>query len=257
MSSMEGLRRGYTEMAERSIGAAKMCEEIIRCFERELDGKERAECVQRAESAGPFTRLLKTESPATWTPPDRWTFSALHEAAKQGDPVAVKGWLTLGAEANAEDPVLGLRAMHYTAISGKTEVVDILLKAGADVNAAENRKKHLKPRRQQPLHFALFREDVVMVAKLLGAGADVNAMYDDDGFTALHWAAQKGDTRLISIVLAAGADRRRCASRGGGGRRPGRACRPASAPRRCLAPGGREDGARRSARPHRRLQCRS
>ena len=46
--------------------------------------------------------------------------------------------------------------------------------------------------------------DLVKVKELIAAGADVNAK-DDDGWTALMYAAEKGYTEIIEILKAAGA----------------------------------------------------
>jgi len=46
------------------------------------------------------------------------------------------------------------------------------------------------------------RGDTEQAIKLLQQGADVNAAHGD-GMTALHWAAERGDVRLVSALLAA------------------------------------------------------
>ncbi len=49
---------------------------------------------------------------------------------------------------------------------------------------------------------AAMRGDTEMALKLLREGADVNAA-QGDGMTALHWAAERGDTKLAKALLAA------------------------------------------------------
>ena len=56
--------------------------------------------------------------------------------------------------------------------------------------------------------------DVTAVKALLKSGADVNAA-QGDGMTALHWAAQKGDTELVGMLLSAGASVRATTRLGG------------------------------------------
>ena len=47
--------------------------------------------------------------------------------------------------------------------------------------------------------------DVAAVRKLIAQRADVNAA-QGDGMTALHWAAERGDTALTSLLLKAHAN---------------------------------------------------
>jgi len=49
------------------------------------------------------------------------------------------------------------------------------------------------------------RGDVQAVRSLLERGADVNAA-EGDGMTALHWAADRGDTEVAVLLIAASAD---------------------------------------------------
>ena len=56
--------------------------------------------------------------------------------------------------------------------------------------------------------------DAAAVKALLRNGADVNAA-QGDGMTALHWAAQKGDTELVGMLLSAGASVRATTRLGG------------------------------------------
>ena len=56
--------------------------------------------------------------------------------------------------------------------------------------------------------------DAAAVKALLRNGADVNAA-QGDGMTALHWAAQKGDTELVAMLLSAGASVRATTRLGG------------------------------------------
>jgi ankyrin repeat protein len=51
---------------------------------------------------------------------------------------------------------------------------------------------------------AAMRRDAAAVRALIGQGADVNAA-QGDGMTALHWAAQHGDSDLAGVLLASGA----------------------------------------------------
>ena len=51
------------------------------------------------------------------------------------------------------------------------------------------------------IHEAAKQGNVGKVQVLLDAGADINAQ-DDDGMTALHWAAYQDDTALAEVLLS-------------------------------------------------------
>lgn len=61
------------------------------------------------------------------------------------------------------------------------------------------------PRPEAPVADAARDDRVEEVRSLLQSGADVNAPHGD-GMTALHWAAENGNTELAGLLLDAGAD---------------------------------------------------
>ena len=94
----------------------------------------------------------------------------------------------------------GFTALHFAAFFGKPEVARILLEAGADVNAVADNDMHV-----QPLHSAAAGRHLEVCRLLLAAGAEVDAR-QAGGFTALHAAAQNGDPELVELFLSARAD---------------------------------------------------
>src|SRR5688500_8074176 len=56
-----------------------------------------------------------------------------------------------------------------------------------------------------PVADAAMKGDLVTVRVLIGRGADVNAA-QGDGMTALHWAAERGDSAMIAVLLRAQAN---------------------------------------------------
>lgn len=92
----------------------------------------------------------------------------------------------------------GFTALHRAAASGATDLTELLLQAGAEVNARS-------PFGETPLHSAVATNYPATAALLLQAGADPNAALTI-GLTPLHWAVMRGYQPLIAILLQAGAD---------------------------------------------------
>lgn len=66
-----------------------------------------------------------------------------------------------------------------------------------------------RPQDRQPLlgcHLALLvQQDLDITIRLIKAGAPVDAARDYEGSTALHWAARRGKTEILAVLLHAGA----------------------------------------------------
>jgi ankyrin repeat protein len=85
------------------------------------------------------------------------------------------------------------------AMEGNREAVRTLLKQAADVNAAQGDG-------MTALHWAASKDDAELAQMLLYAGANVQATTRLGGITPLWLAAQNGNARVIEILLKAGAD---------------------------------------------------
>ncbi len=90
------------------------------------------------------------------------------------------------------------RAVADAAKAGDAAAVRALLKAGADVNAAQGDG-------MTALHWAAQSGDADLVQMLLSAGANVRATTRLGGYTALHLAGQGGHARVVAALLASGA----------------------------------------------------
>lgn len=103
---------------------------------------------------------------------------------------------------------VGDTALHLAAAGYRVEIVQLLLAAGADVNAAMNHRD------SRPLHYAADgyitgpewdpERQVKTIECLLAAGADVNAQ-DKNGASALHRAVRTRCVAAARALLEAGA----------------------------------------------------
>jgi ankyrin repeat protein len=115
------------------------------------------------------------------------------EASRQG-PDQTAAAIKRGEDLQKRDEI-GNTALHWAARSGKTDVMQILLRNGMSIDAAN----HLG---HTPLHLAT---TAAAADVLLEAGAST-AITDNNGATPLHLAAHDGRTEVSVSLLAHGAD---------------------------------------------------
>ncbi|MEM8931652.1 MAG: ankyrin repeat domain-containing protein [Acidobacteriota bacterium] len=129
----------------------------------------------------------------------------LFEAAAVGDAGRVGALIAEDPQGLVAASGDGFPALTLACHFGHEEAAGVLLDAGASVTRpAEN------PSRVQPIHASLaHRGDGALVgrlvARLLAAGADVEAE-QAGGFRPLHQAAGRGDVALVRQLLDAGAE---------------------------------------------------
>jgi ankyrin repeat protein len=137
-------------------------------------------------------------------------------AMSGGDPVVMRALLDAGANPNAKffvEPsqqgnLLGpggfenMTALGFALFqNANAEVVDMLLNAGSHVNARFFRG-------ETALHIAVAssRPQPGVVDLLIAAGAEIDAMRGQTGFTPLHQAAMHENAEAVTSLLQAGAD---------------------------------------------------
>ncbi len=123
--------------------------------------------------------------------------SPVADAARAGERETVRSLLKDGVDVNAAQGD-GMTALHWAALSNDGETAEMLLYAGANVQAATRLGAYT------PLILATRSGHPAMVEALLNAGADVNQA-TGTGATPLMLAAASGRADAVSLLLAGGA----------------------------------------------------
>ena len=130
-----------------------------------------------------------TASPTSDTP--------IADAALVGDHDTVRSLLRHGGDVNAAQGD-GMTALHWAAMQGDAELVDMLLYAGANVQATTRLGGYT------PLLLASRSGNAAVVQKLLAAGADP-LQVTGSGTTTLMFAAASGSAEAVEQLIASGA----------------------------------------------------
>lgn len=143
----------------------------------------------------------------------------------------VRKLVEAGADTGATD-AHGWTALHYAAHEGENDVVALLIEKGASLNAVsqergaplaiacEEKRWHVAQRLieagadprfvgrsgKPPLILACKEEKWHIVRLLVEVGADLRSVDSSNGYTALHYAASKGQGDLVALMLEKGAD---------------------------------------------------
>ena len=128
-------------------------------------------------------------------PPD----SPVADAAMQGETEQVRVLLRDGADVNAAQGD-GMTALHWAAERGDRELADMLLYAGAHLESVTRLGGYT------PLHLASRSGRSSVVEALTAAGANADAKTTTGGVTALHFAAAAATPTSISVLIDHGAD---------------------------------------------------
>jgi ankyrin repeat protein len=125
--------------------------------------------------------------------------SPVADAAERGDVAAVKLLLKDGADVNAAQGD-GMSALHWAADRGNAEMAELLIYGGANLSAQTRIGQYTA------LHLAAKSGSAAVTKALLKAGADVNVRSTNSGVTPLHLAASSGSAETVNVLLDAKAD---------------------------------------------------
>jgi ankyrin repeat protein len=129
----------------------------------------------------------------------RFETNPLLKAAKSGDLIQVKKFISENPNLVHSRTLMGDTPLILAVESGNSNVVAVLIEAGADVNAKDDS-------RITPLHWAAFYGRVTIAEMLLKAGADINATGFRHNNTPLQVAAAHGHAEVAEILISHGAN---------------------------------------------------
>lgn len=128
----------------------------------------------------------------------RKTFDA-YEAASLGDLETLRNETRRNPSLINAPSGEGFTTLHLAAFYAKPELVEFLIRAGANVAQIARRP------RVMPLHSAIAGRCLVCARLLLQSGADANAP-EDNGLRPLHAAAAANDLPLAELLISHRAD---------------------------------------------------
>lgn len=119
--------------------------------------------------------------------------SDLADAAMKANPQAVRALLQQKADVNAPQ-IDGTTALHWAVQLNDLATTDLLIRAGANVAAANQAGA-------TPMLLATINAHAPLIERLLQAGADPNAALSKTGDTALMMAARTGNAEAVKVLL--------------------------------------------------------
>jgi ankyrin repeat protein len=125
--------------------------------------------------------------------------TALMKAVQKNDVDRARTLIAAGANVNELDPN-GDAPLVMAAYLGHTEIVKLLLEAGADVAAVDPGMK------ATALHAAAYAGRTGAARLLIEHGIDINKQGPNNGYTALHDATWENNVDTAQVIIDAGAD---------------------------------------------------
>ena len=125
--------------------------------------------------------------------------TALMKAVQANDAAAVKKLIAQGANVNELD-ASGDAPLVMAAYQGRTEIVKLLLEAGADVAAVDPGMK------ATALHAAAYAGRTEAARLLIEYHIDIDKQGPFNGYTALHDAIWQNNVEVAEVLIQAGAN---------------------------------------------------
>ncbi len=154
--------------------------------------------VVEAAKTGDLKALQAAIARADVNLPENDGTTALHWAVKRGEPASVDLLLKAGAKVEATTRY-GVTPLYMAARRGDSGIIDRLIKAGANPKGA-------MPDGETALMTAALSGHADAVKVLVTHGAELNATDPTRGQTALMWAASANKAAVVKALLDLGAD---------------------------------------------------
>lgn len=124
----------------------------------------------------------------------------LCRAVAEGRLAVVEILVAAGADVNARSSSDAVETvLHVAARGGHNKIVSSLLKKGADKDALDNQG-------DTPLRLAVENDHLTVVETLVAAGASLHVLSSYDGYSVLDWASEQGKVLMMQAILGGGAD---------------------------------------------------
>lgn len=118
---------------------------------------------------------------------------------QKGTLADAKRLLDEGADVNTRSENGGLRPIHYAVYQGKGDMLQLFVKRGADINAADEKG-------MTPLHYAAERGEYGFCTYLLQQGAK-HKVFCKDHMAPIHYAAKSKKDECCRRLIQGGADK--------------------------------------------------
>ena len=187
--------------ANTTVGATRVSAPLTGRYEAPLAD------AMRSQDKQAVLALLAKKTDVNATQPDGAT--ALHWAVYAEDADITSRLIRAGADVNVRNKY-GVSPLALAAKHGNTAIIDQLMKAGADPND----KINYVNADETPLMHAARAGRAEAVQMMILAGAKVNARESWNGQTALHWAAAEGHGAVVEALIEGGADIRQRSNAG-------------------------------------------
>jgi len=171
---------------------------FVAAFSWPLVGMSPGDLADAAQQSdwGRVRTLAAARTLVRYAQPDGMT--ALHWAVRANQEDVVALLVKAGADPNAANRY-GITPLWLAATNGSAKVVRLLLQAGANAAAG-------LPHGETALMAAARAGEPESIRLLLAAGANPNASENSQGETALIWAAAENHAEAIRLLITAGAD---------------------------------------------------
>ncbi|XP_006892273.1 PREDICTED: ankyrin repeat and SOCS box protein 14 isoform X2 [Elephantulus edwardii] len=184
---------GHTEIMELLLRKGKLCH---------VASDSSSILLEAASGGNPDSVSLLLEYGADANIPKNSGHLPIHVAADRGHLLALKILVPVTDFAAIKQS--GISPIHCAAAGAHPECLELLLRAGFDVNFMLDQRirKHYDDQRKSALYFAVSNGDLASVKLLLTAGALPN----QDPVNCLQIALRMGNHELVSLLLRHGAN---------------------------------------------------